>query len=458
MWWNGGGTNSTAEGHSTMYHQLLAANPVPVVSIEAAVGHALDDKALRKLAPPAKPEKLSDGGGLYLHRLPSGVQTWRIKYRIAGRSDEVTIGRFPDVALAEARADGTAIRRLIAGGTDPKQWAALIEARARSETQRKADTFRAIADRYFDANANEWSGTHQRDVRRILDELSEGRTSESKPKHAAIGDIPMRDLRKVRVREVVDAVVQRGALTYARDLILYCRKVVEFFNAGTDDPITDPTAGLRTTLPSTQEAKHAALKPADMPSFLASMRVARCEPETRLGIRLLMLTALRTSELRFGAWSEIAFDSKKWVVPAERMKYRRRLDAPHEVPLSRQAIATLRDLHMLTGDRERMFPGTKGGDAVISEGTMLMAIKRAGYAGRMTGHGLRAVFSTWAHDAGFDSSVVERALSHLDANAVRAAYDRGDRWKARVELMQAWADRLDAWEKGVNVMPLRGSA
>ncbi|GMV60751.1 MAG: hypothetical protein AMXMBFR72_38370 [Betaproteobacteria bacterium] len=437
------------------FHQVLTANPVEVVRIESAVGHALDDKALAKLAPPDKPEKLTDGAGLYLHRMPSGVSTWRIKYRINGRVDEVTIGRYPEIALAEARVDAAAIRRLVAAGTDPKLWAAAIQARDAAEARHQADTFRALADAYFDANAPAWSGTHQRDVRRILDELAEGRTAPDKPRHASIGDVPMRDLRKSHVRAVLDAVIARGALTYAKDLVLYCRKVVEHFNAGTDEPIADPTAGLVTTMPTAVEKNHAAIKPAEMPEFLAALRIARCEPETRLAVRLLMLTALRTTELRFGQWPEVDFEARKWIVPADRMKYRRRMSTPHEVPLSRQAVETLRDLQALTGERERMFPGVKGGDAAISESTMLMAIKRMGYAGRMTGHGLRSVFSTWAHDAGYDSAVIERALSHVDANAVRAAYDRGDRWRARVELMQAWADRIDAWERGDNVVTLR---
>ncbi|MDT3680769.1 MAG: integrase arm-type DNA-binding domain-containing protein [Burkholderiaceae bacterium] len=444
---------------SGAFHKILMANPVPVVGIEVAVGHALTDKKLRDDAkmPPAKPEKKADGGGLYLHRMPTGVSTWRIKYRIAGRADEVTIGRFPEVALAEARADAAAIRRLVAAGTDPKAWAGAIRIREASEAQRAADTFRALAGSYFEANSPGWTATHQRDVQRILDELVEGRTAPDKPRHASVGTIPMRDLRKSHVRDVLDAVVARGALTYAKDVLLYCRKVVEHFNAGTDDPIADPTAGLRATIPTATERNHAALKPAEMPEFLAAMRIARCEPETRLGLRLLMLTALRTTELRLGEWCEIDFEAKKWTVPADRMKYRRRLAAPHEVPLSRQALAALRDLQALTGDRERMFPGQGGGDAVMSEGTMLMAVKRMGYAGRMTGHGLRSVFSTWAHDAGYDTAVVERALSHVDANAVRAAYDRGDRWRARVDLMQAWADRLDAWEQADNVVALRGA-
>ncbi len=437
------------------FHPILLANPVPVVGIEPGIRHTLSDGNLRK-KPPEKPEKKTDGGGLYLHRLPSGISTWRIKYRIAGRADEVTIGRYPEVSLGEARADAAAIRRLVAKGIDPKQWAAAIEARDAAEAQRAAETFRATADAYYAAKSPGWSATHQRDVRRILDELVEGRTAPDKPRHASIGSIPMRDLRKSHVREVTDAVIARGALSYARDVVLYCRKVVEHFNAGTDDPIADPTAGLRTTMPTVNERNHAALAPAEMPNFLSALRLARCEPETRLAIRLLMLTALRTTELRLAQWAEIDFDAKKWVVPADRMKYRRRLPAPHEVPLSRQALATLRDLQTLTGDRDRMFPGVKGGDASMSESTMLMTIKRMGLRGRMTGHGLRSVFSTWAHDAGYDTAVVERALSHVDANAVRAAYDRGDRWRARVELMQAWADQIDAWE-GANIVELRSA-
>jgi integrase len=442
-----------------MYHQLLAANPVEVVRIEAAVGHALDDKTLAKLTPPDRPHKLVDGAGLYLHRMPSGVSTWRIKYRINGRPDEVMIGRFPEVGLAEARADAAAIRRMVAAGTDPKQWAARIEADAQAAAQRQADTFRAVANAYFAAKSPTWTDTHQRDVRRILDELAEGRTAPDKPRHASIGDLPIRDLRKAHVRDVVDAVIGRGALTYARDLLLYCRKVIEHYNAGTDDPVADPTAGLAQIVPERARGHHAAIKPAEMPVFLAALRIAGCEPETKLALRLLMLTAVRTGELRFAEWSEIDFKAHKWSVPGARMKYRRRFKGgpppPHEVPLSRQAIAALRDLHQLTGHREQMFPGNRA--EYISEATMLQVIKRMGYSGTMTGHGLRSVFSTWAHDAGFDTAVVERALSHLDANDVRSAYDRGTCWSARVKLMQAWADRIDSWERGDNVVELRGS-
>lgn len=441
------------------FHQILRSHPVPTLGIEAAVGHKLDDKSLKKLLVPERPVKLTDGGGLYLHRLPSGVQTWRIKYRIGGKADEVMIGRFPDMTLKEARDDAAAVRRLAAAGTDPRKWAAEIEAQAQAEKLRLTETFRVVAEAYFTAKSGPWTSTHQRDVRRILDELIEGRTSEDKPRHAAIGDIPMRDLRKSHVRDVLDAVVARGALTYARDVLTYARKVVEFYNAGHDEaPIADPTVGLRDILPAADADHHAALSANEMPGFLAALRIARSEPETRIAIRLLLLTGLRTTELRLGEWSEIDTENKKWVVPGTRMKYRRAFVKrnltvpPHEVPLSRQALAALEDLRKLTGDRVQMFPGVRGGDAVMSEATMLNAIKRMGYTGRMTGHGTRSVFSTWAHDAGYDSTVVERALSHLDEDAVRAAYDRGDRWHARVELMQAWADRLDAWEAGSNVV------
>lgn len=444
------------------FHHLLTENPIPVVGIEAAVGHSLDDKSLKKLPAPDKPVKLTDGGGLYLHRLPSGISAWRFKFRHAGKPDEVTIGRFPDVSLGEARADAAALRRLLAGGTDPKAWAARIEAQKRAEAQHKAETFRVIAERYFAARSPTWTATHARDVRRILDELNDGRPTDDRPKPPALGDLPIRDIRKSHVREVVDAIVLRGALTYVRDVLLYCRKVVEFFNAGhDDDPIADPTAGLRDVLPSRQEGRHAALKPDEMPEFLRALRLARCEPETRLGIRLLLLTALRTTELRLATWPEVDFEARRWSVPGERMKYRRRFKSgdipPHEIPLARQTLDTLRDLHSLTGDAGRLFPGNRGPDSYMSEATMLAVIKRMGFDGRMTGHGCRAVFSTWAHDRGYSTEVIERALSHLDPNAVRAAYDRGDRWRSRVELMQAWADQLDTWERADNILTLRGA-
>lgn len=432
------------------FHQILSENPVPVVGIDAAVGHALDDRALRKLPKPDKPVKLTDGGGLYLHRLPSGISTWRFKFRVAGAPDEVTIGRFPEISLAEARADATALRRLVACGRNPKAWLAELEAKKRADEQHKAETFRVVAERYFAAKSPTWTATHERDVRRILDELIDGRPTDDCPRPAALGDLPIRDIRKSDVREIVEAIVQRGALTYVRDVLLYCRKVIEFFNAGHDDnPVADPTSGLRDVLPSRHEGHHPALKPAEMPEFMRALRVARCKPETHLALRLLLLTGLRTTELRLARWPEIDFPARRWSVPGERMKYRNRFKRgeipPHEVPLANQAVSVLKDLHSLTGDSGRLFPGNRGEDSFMSDATMLSLIKRMGFDGRMTGHGARSVFSTWAHERGYPTEVVERALAHRDRNAVRAAYDRGDRWDARVKLMQAWADQLDEW-------------
>lgn len=428
------------------FHQTLQTFPVPTKGLDDAVAHVLSDRQLDRLAPVDKPKKLSDGGGLYLHCLPTGVRTWRIKYRVKGRPDEVTIGRYPAVTLAEARADAAAVRRLVEAGTDPKAWAAEQAAEARRLDMRRTETFSAVAEAYFAAASPGWSGTHKRDVRRILDELITGKVPNEAPTHPGIGDVPIRDLRKAHVRPIIDAVVARGVHTYVRDLLLYTRKVVAYFNAGHDDQVADPTAGLRDTLPAgPEEQHHQSLEPDEMPAFLQAIRVVSCEPETRLGVRLLLLTAVRTGELREAEWSEFDLTRRVWTIPAARMKYRRKVKADHLVPLSTQALAALADLRTLTGRKTLILPGLGEGKP-ISENTILATIKRAGYSGRMTGHGCRSVFSTWANEKGFRSDAIERQLSHIEGNRVRGAYNNAEYLPERETMMVEWGAQVAAWE------------
>jgi integrase len=433
------------------FHRILQFHPIPVRALDDATSHVLNDRQLAKLAPVAKPIKLGDGGGLYLHCLPSGVRTWRMKYRVQGKPDEVTIGRYPDVTLAEARADAAALRRLLAAGTDPKVWAVERETEARRVVQHQAETFAAIADSYYATKAPGWSATHRRDVRRILDELSTGKVPDEAPAHAGIGDVPIRDLRKSHIRPILEAVVGRGAHSYVRDLLMYTRNVVAFFNAGHDDPIADPTAGLRATLPAgPDEQHHQSLDADEMPAFLRAIRLVSCEPENRLGLRLLLLTAVRTGELREAQWSEFDLAGALWTIPAHRMKYRRQVKADHLVPLSAQALTALTDLKSLTGRKTLILPGQVEGKP-ISDNTLLAVIKRAGYSGRMTGHGCRSVFSTWANENKFHGDAIERQLSHIENNRVRGAYNNAEHMAERVALMRAWGAQIATWEAGSSV-------
>jgi integrase len=183
----------------------------------------------------------------------------------------------------------------------------------------------------------------------------------------------------------------------------------------------------------------AALPPSELPAFLRKMDEYDGEPQTRLALRLLALTFVRTTELRCATWAEIDLDKAEWTIPAERMK----MKAPHHVPLSRQAVEAFKTLQTMNGKWPWIFPG-RAPTLPMSNNTVLYALYRMGYHGRMTGHGFRALASTALNEMGYRADVIERQLAHTEKNAVRAAYHRSQYLEERRTMMQQWADYLDS--------------
>ena len=200
----------------------------------------------------------------------------------------------------------------------------------------------------------------------------------------------------------------------------------------------------------TPERKHySSLSISDLPEFLRKVADYDGHLQTRLGLRLLLLTATRTVELRAARWGEFDFDNALWHIPAERVKTRR----PHIVPLSKQALETLQTLKTLNGLSSYLFPNRNRPETYMSENTLLYALYRMGYHFRATGHGFRATFSTIMNEMGYRDDVIERQLAHDEQNKVRAAYNRAKYLEERRALMQAWADHLDALVQGAPVIP-----
>ncbi|MEP6898691.1 MAG: site-specific integrase [Rhodanobacter sp.] len=178
--------------------------------------------------------------------------------------------------------------------------------------------------------------------------------------------------------------------------------------------------------------------------------------ETLIAMRLLMLTFVRTGELREARWSEIDFDTATWRIPAERMK----MQQPHIVPLSTQAIEALREIQAITGNGELIFRSPNKPRQAISENAVLFALYRMGYRGKMTGHGFRALASTTLNELGWSPDVIERQLAHVERNQVRAAYNRAQYLDDRRRMMQAWADFIDSQRTSAtsNIVPIKRSA
>ena len=174
---------------------------------------------------------------------------------------------------------------------------------------------------------------------------------------------------------------------------------------------------------------------------------------TRLAIKLMALTFVRTGELIGSRWTESDLESARWDIPAERMKMR----TPHIVPLSRQALEVLAQLHALTGQTQWLFPGDITHAKHMSNNTILRGLERMGYKSRMTGHGFRGIASTILHEQGFAHEHIELQLAHSPRNAVSAAYNHALYLKPRAKMMQDWADHLERTQRAARVVPIQGS-
>lgn len=406
----------------------------------------LTDAAVRNAKPRDKDYKLFAGDGMFLLVKATGSKLWRLKYRLRGAEKLCSLGQYPEISLAAALAARQAKRELVAKGIDPV-------ARKRAERDEKDEERRAIfedvAERWYRSRQKKWSATHKRDVRRMLD-------NELLP---ALGRKPLAAIRTADVRKMLERIAARGKLTYARDVRTYFRVILRFANSERPHTAQLPDPSLHVTLEEPPaETPHASLEPQEIGPFLRKLAYADATPLVRIATRLLLLTAVRTNELRRARWAEIDAKAKLWRIPAGRMKARRE----HLVPLSPQVLALLAELRTISGERELLFPSLIDPDEPISENTILACIGRLGYRGKLTGHGMRSMFSRWAHEARtpdgaacYMPDAIERQLAHAPRDKVKAAYLHTEFLEDRNRMMAAWADYLEGQERDAsNVVPL----
>ena len=399
----------------------------------------LTDVQCRKAKPGARPRKLSDGGGLHLLVDPRGGCYWRMAYRFGGKQKTLALGAYPAVPLADARAARDAAKRQLSAGIDPSQ--------ARKDEKRAA---KLSADNTVEALAREWHA-NQKDgwtpgyARHVIVRLE----ADVFP---AIGSRPIAEIEAPELLDVLRRVEARGALDIAKRLRQTVGQVFRYAIA-TGRARRDPAADLKGALKSAgRQQHHRAMPREELPGFLRALSAYDGEPRTRLALRLMTLTFVRTGELRAARWEEFDLEAGEWRIPAERMKMR----TPHIVPLSRQAIEVLKELRPLAGNSPFLFP-SKGAEGLMSNNTMLYALYRMGYHGRATVHGFRAVASTLLNEMGFHHDWIERQLAHDERNKVRAAYNHAQYLAERRRMMQHWADYLDGLTEGGKVVTFGGA-
>jgi integrase len=397
---------------------------------------ALTDTKARNAKPREKEYKLSDGRGLHLLVKPNGGKYWRLQYRLDGKQKLLALGVYPDVSLADAREDMAAARRLIKKSQDP------VESNREKKRQAKAQS-----ENSFEKVAREWHGKQGRwtpdHAHRVLCSLE-------KEVFPLIGAKPIHGITAPMILEAVRRVEKRNALDVASRVLQRVSSVYRYA-IQTGRTTYNPAADLVGSLKTRKVTHRAALSRVDLPEFLAKLQNYDGQPVTRLALRLVALTFVRSRELRGARWDEFDFDRAEWRIPASRMK----ITAEHIVPLSRQTIAVLEELRPLTGSYELVFPNQKNCHKPMSENTLLYALYRMGYHQRATVHGFRATASTILNEMGFRPDVIERQLAHAERNKVRAAYHRSEYLEERCKMMQAWADYLDSLTTGAKVIPLR---
>ncbi|RVT48379.1 tyrosine-type recombinase/integrase [Rubrivivax albus] len=392
--------------------------------------------------PPDKARvRLTDAGGLYLEVTPAGAKLWRWKYRLGPKEKRLALGSYPDVSLSQARSDRDAARLLLRSGTDPVQ--------ARKD-EKLAN--RLKLDHSFESVARAWHETwKQGKSTRHADYVIRRLELDVFP---AIGGKPIAEVTAPTLIAVAKKVERRGALDIAHRLWQSCGQVFEYAVAHgmvTRNPTRDIRPGAALKAP--QKESFARLAAKDMPELLRKMAAYQGSVHTRYALDLIARTFVRTGELIGARWEEFDLDAAEWRIPAGRTKMR----TPHIVPLSTQAVDALRCLHEIKGIGPFVFPGERDHESHMSNGAILGALKRMGYAGRMTGHGFRGVASTILHEHGFDHVHIELQLAHQERNKVSAAYNFATYLPARRKMMQWYSDHLDQLRQGAKVIPFKAA-
>ncbi|MBI5137150.1 MAG: integrase arm-type DNA-binding domain-containing protein [Nitrospirae bacterium] len=403
----------------------------------------LTDTALRAAKVGDKQRRLADERGLYVLLHPNGAKYWRLKYRFGGKQKTLALGVYPEISLREARERRDQARKLLAHGTDPAE---VKRAEKQAAAEVSASCFRNVALEWISKQSTRWSEGHARRVEKSLEDHI----------FPALGDRPVEEITAQELLRVLRVVEGRGTHETSMRLLQRCDAAFRY-GVVTGRCDRSPAGDLKGALTPPKRENYAALGEADLPEFFAKLAEYDGHMQTRLAIRLLMLTCVRTGELRQAEWGEFVLDgdAPTWRIPAARMKMR----SEHIVPLSRQAAAALRELHALTGRGRLVFPGQRDTDRPMSENTILFGLYRMGYHSRATGHGFRSTFSTIANESGkWSPDAIERQLAHAERNQVRAAYHRSEYLAERRRLMQWWGDYLDRLRVGGEVVRLRRSA
>jgi len=392
---------------------------------------SLTDVTVRTAKPRDKTYKLSDSGGLYVEITPSGGKRWRWKYRFGGREKLLSMGVYPDVLLATARARRDDARKLLASGVDPSVHR---QAARSAQVVSSANSFEVIAREWFVRHQSGWATSHSSKVIARLE----------KDLFPYIGSRPISEITAPELLKALRRIEDRGALETAHKARVSCGQVFRY-GIATGRAERDVAADLRRALPPVK-VKHMAsvTDPAQVGPLLRALFGYEGTLTVRCALRLAPLLFVRPGELRTAQWADIDLEKAEW-------RYRvTKTDTDHIVPLASQAIEILSELKPLTGRGRFVFPGIRSAARPMSENTVNAALRRLGIPkDELTGHGFRAMARTILDEVhGFRADLIEHQLAHAVRDSLGRAYNRTSHLPERRRMMQVWADYLNELRLG----------
>lgn len=390
--------------------------------------------------------RLADGGGLFFEITASGVKRWLYRYKIKGKGNMFIIGRYPEMSLEAARKSHLLKRELVRQGVNPaderrERRQAIID-KKEEEKAARLNSFENVALEWIEQQRDGWSTKHAKDVLSTL----------QRDVFPQIGGFPVDSIIPPQVLTVLRAVESRGVGETARRTLQRMDAVFRYAvqtGRATYNPASDMKGVLKVRPPvENRPASHGA----ELGQLLRDISAnKKAHVQTKLALHFLALTATRPSETRSATWEEFDLERQEWNIPAERMK----INKPHLVPLSEQALAVLHRAAALFGDTGLVFPSVRDKDKPMSDNALSKCLRDMGYRGKATPHGFRSSFSTAAYErSGCDGEIIEMCLAHVEQNAVKAAYNRARYLGQRRQLLQWWGNMLQRLEHGAEVIRL----
>lgn len=404
----------------------------------------LTDTAVRQAKSADKDFTITDGSGLSLFIATNGTKCWHFRFSWHGKQPRMSLGTYPEITLKEARERRDQARALVAKGIDPRLQRREEKRAAASEAVK---TFEVVANEWHAFKLPRWVTAHH-------GAAYQSRFYLDKDLIPALGKIPIAEVKRSDVLAALRRIEKREALNSAKKCRSWLNNIFRFAIAS-DYLEMNPAADLDIVAAKEPPVKHnPMLRQRELKAFLHTLKNFDCAGYTKSAIRILLLTGVRTGEMRHATAAQFDLDAALWTIPPEGVKQLRKVIRtkegeevpPYLVPLSRQAVEEVRKVHQLTGRYKLLIAGRNDPSKPISNNTVNAALKRMGYEGKLTGQGIRATISTALNEMGYNEDWIEAQLSHAGSSKVRKTYNHAEYVEQRRGMMQDWADYLDALE------------